>query len=179
MDSITYLEYRVNEASLLALEEWPFCHGMLEWHICFTGLNHCVFSTVLISALPDGWRKLTSFYFFLALKIIFFSPSKRNVMTSTCPALPPAHSWREICSLKTQPGAVWYDCLCPSAIEGTIITDESEHFLLVCLHLPSSYKLFKTETLLHLSNRSKRQNEENKLYNLLSYRMETPLVKNN
>lgn len=51
--------------------------------------------TVLNSALYDGCGKVY-FQFFSESRILFFSPSKRNIMTSTCPPLPLPHILREV-----------------------------------------------------------------------------------
>lgn len=73
LDFLTYFEYRVHAALFRAMEGWLFAKWCWNQHICFTGLNHCVFSTVLTNLGLTRWPEEAYFlYFFLALQRFFF-----------------------------------------------------------------------------------------------------------
>lgn len=85
-----------NVASFLPMAGRAFCQAMLEQHIYFAGLSHCAIrSGSNLSSVWWLWKSLLPF--FPASQNFFFSLSKRNIMTSTCPPLPPQHIQQEVC----------------------------------------------------------------------------------
>lgn len=111
--SLTYFEQRVHVASFLAMKEWLFAKWCRNQHICFAGLNHCLLYS---SNLRLAWWPEKAYFLFLFSCIegfFFFLPSKRSIMTSTCPPLPLPHSLREVCFLNTHADPiVQCACLC-------------------------------------------------------------------
>lgn len=84
-------------ASFLLMARRAFCQAMLEQHIYFAGLSHCAFRNGSnLSSIWWLWKSLLPFFFFFLNLRIFFSLSKRNIMTSTCPPLPLQHILREV-----------------------------------------------------------------------------------
>lgn len=83
-----------NVASFLLMARRALCQAMLEQHIYFVGLSHCAFRNG--SNLSSAWWLWKSVLPVFSESQFFFSPSKRNIMTSTCPPLPLQHMFREV-----------------------------------------------------------------------------------
>lgn len=166
------------------MEGWLFAKWCWNQHICFTGLNHCVFSTVLTNLSLTRWPEEAYFlYFFLALQLFFFL-SKRSMMTSPCPPLPLPHSLREVCLLNT------HEKPCPvclplsSASQSSVDVLWQEHHL-SCRSI--DYCTFVSRVTINywrpgfyfiLITRSKCKIKK-KLHSLLVRRTEIPLDSNN